>query len=44
MLLKALDGYASGVEINITVTHEEHETLLAFLEILGLSEEAEQLR
>ena len=40
-LLKALEGYASGVEINLTVTHEEHETLPAFLEVLGFAQEEE---
>ena len=40
-LLKVLEGYASGVEINLTVTHEEHETLLAFLEVLGFAREEE---
>lgn len=34
-LLRELDGYAFGVEINFTVTQAEHNTLLPFLEVMG---------
>ena len=38
-LFRALEGYASGVELRFTVTEEEHRTLLPFLEAMGFARE-----
>ena len=38
-LFEALDGYAAGVEISFTVTHEDHRTLLSFLDVMGFERE-----
>ena len=41
-LRELLEGHATGMEISFTVTREEHQTLLPFLEVMGFEREEDR--